>query len=353
MTAACLSAGYRAYVGCRTTAERNARGQGITMFQVSPQGVWSERHTTAAGANPSFLCLHPGGRMLYAVHGDGDAVSAFAVEAADGRLRPQGTHPVDGRNPVHLCLSPNVRWLLVACYATGSVSSLAVREDGRLGPIASRLALPGEPGPVAAQQQGSHPHQVVFDPTGRWLLVPDKGTDRLHTITLDEATGALAWVSCAALPPGSGPRHLAFTRDGRRLYLACELGSAAAACNFDARTGTPTSVASWSTLAEAVPGNTAAGIVLSDDERTLYVSNRGHDSIATFRVDPVSGRLAPSGWLPSGGSTPRFIAGDPIGGVLVANEDSDALCRVAGTAAPSPLARTGSPVCVVFTKDLS
>lgn|SRR5574337_800825 len=353
MTAACLSAGYRAYVGCRTTAERNARGQGIVMFLVSPQGTWSERHTTAAGANPSFLYLHSGGRVLYTVHGDGDAVSAFAIEAADGRLLPQGRYPVDGRNPVHLCLSPNVRWLLVACYATGNVSSLAVREDGRLGHIASRLALPGEPGPIAAQQQGSHPHQVVFDPSGRWLLVPDKGTDRLHTLTLDEATGKLSWVSSAALPPGSGPRHLAFTRDGQRLYLACELGSAVAACDFDARTGVPACVASWPTLAASVPGNTAAGIVLSDDERTLYVSNRGHDSIATFRVDPMSGHLTPSGWLSSGGSTPRFIAGDPMGGVLVANEDSDALCRVAGTATPSPLARTGSPVCAVFTKDLS
>lgn len=321
------------------------------MFEVAPDGVWTERHTTPVGDNPSFLCLSPDGRMLYTVHGDRDAVSAFAVDAADGQLAPRDTQPVEGRNPVHLALSPSGRWLVVACYATGNVSCLSVGREGGLGPVASRLALPGEPGPVAAQQKGSHPHQVVFDPSGRWLLVPDKGADCLHTLTLDEATGRLTLVGSRIFRAGSGPRHLVFTRDGERLYLACELDSTVVACGFDAGTGTVSPLSTHSTVPAELPGNTAAGIVLTADERTLYVSNRGHDNVAAFGIEPLSGGLTPTGWFPASGRTPRFIATDPCGGLLAANEDSDALCCVGVNT--FPLAHTGSPVCVVFIKDLS
>lgn len=342
----------RAYVGCRTTAERRARGQGIVLFEAAPDGRWVARHTTPAGDNPSFLCLAPDGRTLYAVQGDGGAASAFSVAAADGRLTSLGTWPVEGRNPVHLAMSPDARWLVVACYASGNVSCLPVHREGGLGPVASRLVLPGSPGPVAAQQRGSHPHQVVFDPSGRWLLVPDKGVDRLHTLVLDAATGRLALANSVALPAGSGPRHLVFTRDGRRLYLACELASAVMACEFDAHAAAASPVGSLPTIPAALAGNTAAGIALAADERTLYVSNRGHDSVALFDVEPASGRLARAGWRAAGGRTPRFIAALPVGGLLVANEDTDSLCRL-GPAddTPFPLAHTGSPVCVVFTQD--
>lgn len=341
----------RAYVGCRTTLERHARGRGIVLFEVAPEGTWAPRHTTPVGDNPSFLCLAPDGRTLYTVHGDRDAVSAFSVEPADGRLVARGTHPVAGHNPVHLALTPSGRWLVVACYATGNVSCLPVADDGGLGPVASRLDLPGEPGPVTTHQKGSHPHQVVFDPTGNWLLVPDKGCDRLHTLTLDDATGALALRHSQAFTAGSGPRHLVFAQSGHRLYLVCELASAVAACVFDPGTGVPSHIGSHPTVPTAFPGNTAAGIALSDDERLLHVSNRGHDSIATFHIEPESGRLCSSGWLAAGGKTPRFIAADPAGGVLVANEDSDSLLRVGSAPSPVPLAHTGSPVCVVFAKD--
>lgn len=351
---------WRAYVGCRTTLERHGRGRAIEAYECRPGGAWKHLHSTPAGDNPSFLAIDPSGRCLHAVHGDGVSLTSFAI-GADGGLRPLGSCSVQGRNPVHLCFSPCARWVLIANYASGSVVSLPVQADGGLGPVASRLQLPDAPGPHRSQQRGAHPHQVVFDPSGQWLLVPDKGADAIHTLRLDAGTGALYAAHCLPTAPGSGPRHLVFDAAGRHAWAVLELSSQILSMRFDAATGKLQPLQRTSSVPDSFTGaNTGAGILLSPQGDALCVSNRGHGSLCIHAVDPATGWLDRPRWMPAGGGTPRFIchAPGPVAwSVLAANEDAHCITGAAigpvGAAAlvPAfPLAHTGSPVCIVFTQ---
>lgn len=339
-----------AYVGCRTTAMRHARGRGIEVFGVAADGRWSHRQTVPAGDNPSFLVMDAQRRAVHCVHGDGDTVSSFRVDD-DGLLHAHGTQHTDGLNPVHLALSPGGGWLVVANYASGNVVCLPVQDDGRLGPVRHALALPDAPGPHRAQQRGAHPHQVVFDPSGRWLLVPDKGGDAIHTLRLDEDSGALSLMHTLKVAPMRGPRHMAFRSDGRVAWVVFELSSEVLTATFDAQTGVLAPVTRTPTTPATFMGeNTGAGIVLSADGRSLHVSNRGHGSVVRFAVAPDTGALSAPVWIATGGHAPRFIGTAPHGGVIVANEDADTLMRIeAGACQASKLVATASPVCVVIT----
>lgn len=337
-----------AYVGCRTTALRQARGRGIEVFDVGADGRWDHRQTMPAGDNPSFLVVDAQRRALHCVHGDGDTVSSFRIDGR-GLLQANGTRRTEGVNPVHLAVSPGRHWLVVSNYATGSVVTLPMQDDGSLGPVLHALALPDTPGPHRAQQRGAHPHQVVFDPSGQWLLVPDKGGDAIHTLRLDEASGALALVHTLKVAPMSGPRHLAFRADGRVAWTVFELSSQVLTATFDAQTGALVPVMRTATTPDSFMGeNTGAGIVLSADGRSLHVSNRGHGSVVRFSVAPGTGALVEPVWIATGGHAPRFIDAGPQNSVIVANEDADTLVRIdAGASDTSQLAATGSPVCVV------
>ena len=342
------------YVGCRTTVTRNARGRGIEVFSVTGDGQWSHRQTVPAGDNPSFLVWDAQRRAVHCVHGDGDTVSSFRADMS-GLLKSNGSRRTGGVNPVHLSISPSRRWLVVANYATGSVVTLPMQDDGCLGPVRHVLALPDAPGPHRAQQRGAHPHQVVFDPSGVWLLVPDKGSDAIHTLRLDESSGELALVNTLKAAPMSGPRHLTFNDDGRMVWAVFELSSEVLTAKFNPQTGTLTPVTRTPTTPDSFMGeNTGAGIVLSADGRSLHVSNRGHGSVVRFVVEPDTGKLSDPEWIATGGNAPRFIGFDPQGSVIVANEDADTLMRIDADASKAfQLATTTSPVCVVTTNNIT
>ena len=345
-----------AFVGCRTTAERNARGRGIEVYRVAPAGAWHHLGTQGGLVNPSFLALGPAGDRLYAVHGDGETVSAFAV-GRGGALSSLGSRSSGGRNPVHLALHAPSRSLLVANYAAGGVARLPVGPDGALGDPTQVLALPGAPGPHRTQQRGSHPHQVLLDPAGRRAIVPDKGLDSVFVLSLGEA-GELALVT--ERPPrgreGAGPRHAAFHPSGTALFVANELDSTVTAFGYDAGTGRLAARETVSVLPpDCLATSHAAGIALTPCGRWLYVSNRGHDSVTLLAVDAERLTARPVAVTKTGGAKPRFIALDPGGTrLVVAHEDGDTIAVFAvdpGTGALSPagtVAETGSPVCVVF-----
>ncbi|MDM0040166.1 lactonase family protein [Variovorax sp. J22G21] len=344
----------RAYVGCRTTRERDARGRGIAVFDVDGQGVWTHWATVATDPNPSYLLFDGGERHLHCVHGDGSTVSTFRCDEAGG-LALSGSVSTEGRNPVHLVLSPNGHWCLIANYASGDIVALPVRNDGSLDAVAHCLALPDRRGPHRTQQQGAHPHQVVFDPSGKWLLVPDKGSDAVHTIAFDPDTGALRLACSLRTAPGSGPRHLAFDATGNFAWVVLELSSQLLAMAFDADTGTLTPAQRVPTVPEFFTGeNTGAGIALSHDGAAVFVSNRGHGSVVRFQITPADGTLHSPEWVDTRGAVPRFITLVPDAPVvLVANEDADTI--VALDESPlyvhdQALAYTGSPVCITFTK---
>ena len=340
----------RAYVGCRTTALRRAHGRGIEVFDISSSGQWTHRWTVPAGDNPSYLLIDQARSALHCVHGDGSEVSSFRIDG-DGRLLELGSRATGGKNPVHLALSARRRWILVANYATGSVVSLPVQENGSLGQMAHLLELPAKTGPHQTQQQGAHPHQVALDPSGRWFLVPDKGADAIHTLELDEETGLLRLVATLDVAPGSGPRHLVFRPDGAAAWVVLELSSQVLATRFDVATGRIAPFQRTTTVPDSFIGeNTGAGIVLSRDERHLLVSNRGHGSVVRYEIAATDGALRSPIWTRTQGSMPRFIASLPDTDALcVANEDADVIVRLPTSSQVERLTSTASPVCVVFT----
>jgi 6-phosphogluconolactonase (cycloisomerase 2 family) len=337
-----------AYVGCRTTRERHAQGRGLACFRIGPAGGWLQTQLVEGLRNPSFLCAHPTQPRLYCVHGDFSEISTFHI-AADGSLEKLAEQGTRGFNPVHLALAPSARWLLVANYASGNVASLRVAEDGALGAVSHVLQLPGERGPHP-QQDGSHPHQVCFSPDGRYALVPDKGLDRVFSVAIDEDTGHMQIVATARMPHGSGPRHMVFHRELSLAYVVGELDRTVNTARYEAASGRLEVLHAHSTVPEAVQAGSAAGIVLSADRSRVYVSNRGHDSVAVFCLRG-DGSLGAANWLATG-KTPRFVTQTPDGALLVAHEDGHSIAALASDAATfTPLAQTGSPVCVVFRKE--
>ncbi|WAL81235.1 lactonase family protein [Pandoraea sp. XJJ-1] len=348
-----------AYVGCRTTRERDARGKGIGVYSVdSATGAWSLVDIVPTLDNPSFLALNPDQTVLYTVHGDGDQVSAFRIDASSGRLTPLNSRSCEGRNPVHLDLSKCGRWLAIANYATGNVTRLAIAADGALGEPSTTVALEGSPGPHRTEQASSHPHQIARYSTRQvdsdWHIVPDKALDIVFAIRWQDdghvQTVANRW------RPGSGPRHAAFHPTQPLIYVANELDSTMTTWALNRETGQCTALGTVSLIPGEFDGvNSAAGIAITPSGRTLYVSNRGHDSVATLRLDPVSGRCGAPTWTSTFGQFPRFLCVSPSGRDLyVANERSDAIIQYAideDRDAPAPtgvVIETGSPVCIVF-----
>ncbi len=347
-----------AYVGSRTTRERNARGEGISLFRLDPECGALELLAVEKGlVNPSFLALGRDGRHLYTVHGDGHEVSAFAIDRASGRLCFLNRQDTQGRNPVHLALDPGGRHLVVANHLGASLAVVPVNEDGSLAPLSQLVPLDGPIGPHRVEQKQAKPHFNVFDPSGRFVLVPDKGLDRVFGFRFEQGRLAPADPPFVATREAAGPRHLAFHPTAPFAYVVNELDSTVTAYRFDAATGALDPFQILSTLPDTFTGNSrAAEIEVDAQGRFLYASNRGHDSIAVFAIDAATGRLRWLGAQPTAGRTPRFFALAPGGRFLFAlNEDSDSIATFAVDPATGLLrpagapVQVGSPVCMVFS----
>jgi len=275
-------------------------------------------------------------------------------------VTPLNRAATGGGNGVHLAIDKSGRWLIVANYASGSVSVMPVRENGILDDALHVTPLPGQPGPNRVEQASSHPHHVVFDPSGRFVVVPDKGLDRIFVFKFDETRGTLTPTAqgSATARSGSGPRHAAFHPALPVLWVVNEIGNTVATYYWDAERGHLNPVQIQPAIPpEYVGENICAEIAVSLNGRFVYCSNRGHDSIAVFAAEPGTGLLSCSGWIPSGGRTPRFIGFDPSGRYLcAANEQTDTIVvwqadpgtghlRQSGQAV-----RSGSPVTIAFAR---
>ncbi|MEU9342698.1 lactonase family protein [Streptomyces sp. NPDC048278] len=365
MTVTDRRTGAVAYVGSRTTAAREGRGKGIEVYDVGPRGdVWTLLQTVGLD-NPTFLATDHSRRFLYAAHGDLDYVSAFRIDPDSGLLSALGRQETGGRNPAHLAVDPTDRFLVVANHSSGSVASLPLLADGRLGPVSDLLALPGEPGPHRTDQTGSKPHHVPFTPDGRFVVVPDKGLDQVFTLTLEPDSGKLGHLRSAAARECAGPRHIAFHPRLPYAYTIDELRSTVTTYRWDARDGALEAVQTLSSTAPTTTGDSRGGeIAVSPDGRFVYASNRGGagdstpggpepDTIGVFAVE--DGMLTPVGWTSTEGIRPRFFCLGPDGRKLyAANERSHSIVVFdvdPGTGLPRPngaVVRTGSPVCVLF-----
>src|SRR5262249_14725912 len=348
-----------AYVGSFTTAQRKARGDGIHVYRTDP-ATGSFTHIQHIGdlINPSFLALSPDQRFLYSVHGDGEYATAFSLDGATGQAKLLNRAATGGKNGVRQAVDPSGKFLIVANYSSGSVAVLSIAPDGSLKDQHQLLPLPGEPGPHKTEQSSSHPHDVVFDPSGRFVLVADKGLDRIFVFRFDPAEGRLTPADSDSVKtrPGAGPRHLAFHPKLPVVGVRTELDGRVASYHGDPGRGAlkpfqvipplPTDSTGYSTTAE---------IAVTPDSRFVYCSNRGHDSVAIYRADAATGALTPIGWQPTQGKVPRFVGLDPAGRFLhAANEQGDTIVTFRVDAGSGLLAPTGqvvnhaSPVTIVF-----
>ena len=347
-----------AYVGSFTTATRNAHGEGLSVYHIDPvSSRWSRVQLLAKEVNPSYLALDPRRPVLYSVHADANQVSAFRIDEHSGELTLLNRQSSGGDNPVHLALDPSGRFLVVANYGSGSVAVLSVNRDGSLGPRTDLAILKGEPGPHRTEQAVSHPHQCQFDSGGRFVVVPDKGLDRLFVFRLDGAKGVLV----PAGPPsvktraGAGPRHAGFHPRLPYAFVINELDSTIATYRL-ANSGVLDPLQILPSIPATFTGdNTGSAIVVAPSGRYVYASNRGHDSIGVFRIDESTGLLSPVAWESTTGPTPRFIGLDPAGGRLfAANQRGDTIVefdvdQTTGTIkATGRIVLTGTPVCVVL-----
>jgi 6-phosphogluconolactonase (cycloisomerase 2 family) len=320
--------GRRAFIGSFTSAG----GRGIIVAEVDgATGELRERGATDVVANPSFLALSPDEAVLYAVSETEDgAAAAFSTNgpgtgADDGEpWTPRllgGEVPVGGAIPTHLTLAAG--HLLTANYGSGSVTVLPLGPDGALR-SASGIEQHEGSGPNLDRQRGPHAHQVLTDPTGRWVVSVDLGTDSVWTSTLDTTSGTLSPHRETALRPGSGPRHLAFHPAGGHAYVLNELDPILTVCRWDSRTGTPEPVRETRLLPGGVSVESfASEVVLSKDGRFVWTANRGHDSISVVALDSTHEKPQLITTVGCGGRWPRDLRLDPAGRRLyVANEHS-------------------------------
>ena len=348
-----------AYVGCYTTSQRRGRGEGIDVYRIQPDR-WTHIQLVKDAPNPSWLGLDHAQRVLYVAHGDGETVSAFRIDADSGRLEALGSQATGGKNGVRLGVDANNRFVVVANYSSGTVAVLPIEADGSLGRLRDLAELRGTPGPHRTEQTTSHPHDIVFDPAGRFVVVPDKGLDAVFVFTLEAASGKLIPADPPSVPSrrGAGPRHADFHPSRPHVYVLNELDSTITTYRLDTRRGALTALQVLTTLPASFTGdNTTSEIAVAPSGRFVYASNRGHDSIASFAVDDATGVLAPLGWEPTQGKTPRFFAIEPPGGLLhVANQDTDTIVSFGvdpGTGALTPtghVVATGSPSSIVFRR---
>lgn len=345
-----------AYAGSRTTRERNARGEGISVYRVDDAtGTLTLLEVVAGLPNPSFQAYSRRHGVLYSVHGDLQDVSAHRVDPATGHLTLLNTVGCEGRNPVHLALDPPQRHLVISNHLTSALAVVTLRDDGALGGVVQRVGIDSAPGPHRKEQPFPKPHFNPFDPSGRYVVVPDKGADKLFCYRFDGGRLTPAAVPEVASREAAGPRHIAFHRQRPWAYCINELDSTVTAYHFDAATGALAPFQVVSALSDRYTGNSRASeIEVHPDGHVVYASNRGEDSIAVLAIDPASGRLSLRQTVPCGGRTPRFFTLHPSGRwMYVLNEDSDTIVQFAvdgaGDLTPcaEPLA-CGSPVCLTF-----
>ena len=347
------------YVGSYTSKERNGHGEGITVYRMDPAfGVWTQVQLLKGLVNPSFLAFDRQRRFLYSAHGDGTQATAFAIDTQSGQLTLLNQQETGGKNGVHLAVDSTNRFLVVANYSTGPVAVLPINLNGSLAPLSDLVSLPGNPGPHRTQQTSSHPHDCPFDGSGRFVVVPDKGLDRVFVYRMDAARGKLVANDppFATSRPGAGPRHVDFHPGQPLAYVNNERDSTITTSRLDPEQGALKPLQVIGTLPPSFTGdNTTSEIAVAPSGRFVYLSNRGHDSIAIFAVDPTSGTLAPVGWEPTQGKTPRFFGLDPSGAFLyAANQDSDTIVtfrvdQSTGRLTPTgQVIKTGSPSCIAF-----
>lgn len=364
---------YRVFVGTYTAMNGKDTGsKGIYSYQfdeisgkLTPSGVAAET------VNPSFLVVAPNKKFLYAVNElqnyKGEAsggVTAFSLDAKTGKLRELDEVASRGADPCYISFDRTGKYLLVANYTGGTVAVFPVSADGHIRDASSVEDDKGALGPNKERQEHAHAHWIETSARNRFAYVSDLGLDRVLIYKFDSAKGMLSSEATgpsdtsffsATLAPGTGPRHVAFSRDGNFMYVLGELDSTVTVFANDGKE-TFRSIQKISALPAGFSGkNDAAEIAIHSSGNFLYTSNRGDDSIAVFSIDPATGKLTFVQRASTEGKAPRNFAVDPSGShLLVANQDSGNIVEFKIDSATGKLTSKGevakvpAPVCLVF-----
>jgi 6-phosphogluconolactonase len=348
-----------------------------TYTRQDSKGIYTFRMDLATGkltpigvtesVNPSFLAIHPTGRSLYAVSEIGDfqgkktgAVRAFQRDPKSGKLTPLNNQPSGGQGPCHLVVDQTGKNVLVANYGSGSVSVLPIAGNGSLSKPSVTKQHAGS-SVNTKRQQGPHAHSINLDYNNRFAVAADLGIDKVMIYKFDSGKGTLVNNNQPFIktPAGGGPRHLAFHPSNKFAYVCNELTSAVTAMSFNEKTGALTSLHTLSTLPVPKPdlkqNNSTAETQVHPSGRYVYVSNRGHNSIAIFKVDQNTGRLTAAGHASTKGEIPRNFCVDPTGQyILAANQKSHNVAVLKINLETGMLVDTGievkvpTPVCIKF-----
>ncbi len=289
-----------AYVGCRTTKERNARGKGLKVFEINDKtGDWNLiQCLKTEEENPSYQTLDNEGNFLYSVHGDKTKVSSYKI-LEDGTLSPLNMIEIGGKNPVFITADRTNRFLVVAALQGGAVYVIKRNEDGSLGEIVSETHLPGK-------KEGTV--SFAIHPNNRYAYLINEKGNKMTYFGFDDVNGKL-------LPRQNLP-----------------------------------------TLPETYTGEGQASASLLDKNGEILIgSNRIHESIVLYRIDQETGYMKELGYYPAMGLTPRFITFNPdYSRFYMANEDSDTIIEMKLDSEQGRMEYTGrviaaeSPVCITF-----
>ncbi len=323
-------------------------------------GHLSDATLVGEAQNPGFLAIHPNKRFLYSV-GEmekGGGVIAWSIDPKSGMLSKLNQEPSGGTGPTHLVVDPAGKNVLVANYSGGSVACLPINSDGTLRPASAFVQHTGS-SVNRGRQEAPHAHGIYTDPANRFVFVPDLGLDQVKIYRFDAAQGSLTPndPAFAAVAPGSGPRHFGFDPKGRFGFVINEMVCTVTAFGYDSSAGRLTEIQTVSTLPEGVavhPSYSTAEVFVHPNGKFLYGSNRGHDTIAVFSIDP-KGHLKLIENEPSLAKIPRGFGIDPTGQYLIAggqNSDNAFVFRIdpkSGRLEPTgQKVSVGSPVCVAF-----
>lgn len=325
------------YIGTYTRHESFVDGKaaGIYIYHLNPVSGQLAHAATIGGAgtvNPSYLTLAPDESCLYAVNeitrGEGPhgTLSAFTIDPTTKHLSYLNQRSTHGLAPCYVSVESTGRYALVANYETGSVCVLPIQADGRLEEATDVVQFHGS-GPHPGRQEGPHAHMILPDPNGLFVLAVDLGTDRLMTYRLDLEMGKLVLADppWTQMPPGTGPRHLAFHPHRPFAYVISELQSTVTVFRYHEQRGVLEALQIISTLPSGFSGqNLGAEIKAAPSGRFVYASNRGHNSLAVYAVDQETGKLSLAGHQSTQGVGPRDFAIDRSGVLLlVANQGTD------------------------------
>jgi 6-phosphogluconolactonase len=359
------------YVGTYTRRETFVVGKsaGIQICKFNNHtGEISFVETITGITNPSFLAIHPTGRSLYSVSEmteriegrPAGGIASFQIDPQSGHLTYLNTQPSMGTGPCHVIVDATGRYVLAANYNSGSVVVLPIQADGSLSPASDFHQHEGS-SINPQRQQEPHAHSINLDASNSFALVPDLGTDKVVIYAFDAEQGKLTpntaqpW---ARTKSGAGPRHLDFHPNQRFVYVGNELDSTVIAFEFDATRGTLKEINTLSTLPDGYEESGAekswvADVHVHPSGKNVYVSNRGHNSIAIFDIDRESGAVIAAGHMSTKGSYPRNFAIDPSGKfLLAANQNSDDIYVFSIDSKTGALADTGqsiqipTPVCI-------